>query len=584
MIKKYELVVVGGGLSGMCVAISAARKGIKVALIQNRPVLGGNASSEIRMHICGASNSQKRQNARETGIIEEIQLENKYRNPTESYAVFDSILWEKCYMEKNLDLYLNTHMTDVIIEQGKIVSIKAIQLTSEKKLQFTGDIFVDATGDATLGKLSGAEYSVGRESKDVYNEDKAPDVSDNYTMGNSLMFKARDVGKPVPFIKPIWANTYNEEHLNRRDHREVTSGYWWIELGGELLNTIDDAEFIRDDLLKAVYGVWDHIKNSDNSHGAENMDLEWVSFLPGKRESRRLLGDYILKQQDCVKGARFKDGVAYGGWAIDVHVVGGLEAQSDDPTEWIHLDDIYEIPYRCLYSKNIENLMLAGRAISCSHMAFASTRVMATCSVVGEAVGIAATMALKANKKPRDMLGSIELVRQQLLKDDCYVASAKNTDPDDFALKAVVTASEQLDGFYANNIISGVARTVDKTSNMWKCQNKKGQWIKLDMQKKVSVKEVRLTFDSNLSQRLTISISAEVMDSHPVGVPKELVKDYDIEFYLNDTVAKTVNVKNNHMRHTICVLDNPVDCDSIIIKPLSTHGEATINLFEVRVY
>ena len=392
--KCYDLVITGGGLSGVCAAVSAARHGVKTALIHNRPVLGGNASSEIRMHICGADDHASRPNARETGIIEEIQLENKHRNPTHSYPIFDSVLWGFCLNEENLDLYLNTHVITVACKNQHIVRLTAIQMTTETEFEFEGTYFVDATGDGFIGAEAGAEYRIGREGKDQYGEKYAPEQEDDFTMGSSLMFQAKRTEKKVPFITPDWAYHFTEDDLRNREHNDIRSGYWWIELGGYHSPVIDNAEEIYNELLRSVYGIWDHLKNGGD-HQAEYYDLEWVGTIPGRRESRRLLGDYVLTEQDCLEGRRFEDAVAYGGWPMDVHIPGGLRTQTEQPTVWLHLKDTYTIPYRCLYSKNIDNLFLAGRAISCSHMAFASTRVMGTCAVVGQAVGTAAAIALK---------------------------------------------------------------------------------------------------------------------------------------------------------------------------------------------
>lgn len=201
--KTYDFVIVGGGMSGICAAIAAARYGIQVALIHNRPVLGGMASSEHRMHICGADRHMSNPNARETGILEEILLEHKRRNPENSYAIFDSVVWEKVKFQENLDLYLNTHMTGVEVDQNHIVGITAVQLTTEKEFYFFGKMFLDATGDGTLGAKAGAEYRLGREARGIYGESLAPEQGDSVTMGSSLMFQTKDVGHPVPFVKPF---------------------------------------------------------------------------------------------------------------------------------------------------------------------------------------------------------------------------------------------------------------------------------------------------------------------------------------------------------------------------------------------
>lgn len=581
--KSYDVVVVGGGMSGLCAAIASARHGAKTALIQNRPVLGGNASSEIRMHICGALNSS-RSDSRETGILEEILLENKRRNPQHSFSIFDTILWEKATFQNGLDLYLNTQMTDVLVNDNEINGIYANQLTTEKTFQFNAAIFIDATGDATLSFLAGAETMIGREGKDIYGEKYAPDISDNVTMGNSLMFKAVDTGHPIPFIKPWWANTYTEEDFTDRGHNEFSSGYWWIELGGDELNTIDDAEILRNELLKAVYGVWDHIKNSGN-HPAENWDLDWVGFLPGKRESRRVLGDYILKEQDCLDGRIFDDAVAYGGWPMDMHVIGGFRSK-DNPTVFLHLKDVYTIPYRSLYSKNIKNLIIGGRAISTSHMAFGSTRVMATCAVIGQAGGTAAALAIEKGISPKEVMTYTKELQQTLLKDDCYIPGFKNEDSSDLAKIAIINCSSSLKGAECENIVNGVARKVNTSNNCWISDElgAEGEWISLSYDNPVNLREVHLAFDSNLSKDIMISLSKSARDNQVPGIPPELIKDYRIEFYKADKLVHTEAVSNNYLRQNVHNLETEINCDMIKINVFTTNGDKHARIFEVRVY
>ncbi|MGI6215226.1 MAG: FAD-dependent oxidoreductase [Christensenellales bacterium] len=582
-VLSFDFVVVGGGMSGLCAAIAAARHGAKTALIHARPMLGGNAGSEIRMHICGADYHMTRPNARETGIIEEILLEHKKSNPTNSYAIFDSILWGKAAFCKNLTLFLNTCVDGANVENGRVIGVTAYQQTTEKRMSFTAPLFADATGDGSIGAWSGADYTVGREGKDTYGEPHAPNIADNYTMGSSLMFKARDTGRPVPFIKPEWANTYTEYDLRRRIHDDITSGYWWIELGGKTYNTISDAEILRDELLKIVYGVWDHIKNGGD-HGAQNMELEWVGMLPGKRESRRLLGDYVLCENDCVEGKRFEDAVAYGGWPMDIHTVGGFLNDGDDPTVWIKLKDVYTIPYRCFYSRNISNLFICGRIISASHMAFASARVMATCAVGGQAVGTAAAIAIKKKILPRDVGKHIIELQQTLLKDDCYIPGVINEDPDDLLRMAQATASSAIEGCGAENVLNGIARTVGINMNCWAAKEEDEPVLTIKMNKAASVSKVHLTFDSNLSREITISINQEVIERQSVGTPPELVKKCRLIFKRNGQCVYKQELDENYQRHCIIDLGKPIICDTIKLEDIQTYGSSIIRVFEMRAY
>lgn len=581
--RSFDLVVVGGGLSGLCAAIAAARHGAKTALVQNRPMLGGNASSEIRMHICGADHHMSRPNARETGILEELLLEHKRRNPTNNYSIFDTILWEKAAFCPGLTLYLNACVDEAETQSGRILSVSAFQQTTETRLRLSAPLFVDASGDGTLGALAGADFVVGRESRDTYGERHAPMVADHCTMGSSLMFQARDVGRPVPFVRPPWANQYTEHDLRHREHADVSSGYWWIELGGGRYETIADAELLRDELLKAVYGMWDHIKNGGD-HGAENMDLEWVGILPGKRESRRFLGDYVLTEQDCQQGRIFEDAVAYGGWPMDVHTVEGFLNDADEPTVYLHLPQVYTIPYRCLYSRNISNLFLCGRIISASHMAFASARVMATCAVGGQAVGTAAAMAVREGLEPRQLGAHMQELRQTLLKDDCYIPGARNEDPLDLARTAKASASCSLPGCGPEKLLSGVSRPVGQESNCWAAPLEQSPWLRLQLDGPKTVGELRLSFDSNLSREITISINRTVLGRQSAGTPPELVRSCTAVFSLQGKPVLELPLQGLYQRHNAVRLPSPVCCDELVLRDFQTHGAKELRLFELRLY
>ncbi|MBU0478258.1 FAD-dependent oxidoreductase [bacterium] len=443
----YDVVVVGGGLAGICAAIAAARLDCKTALIHDRPVLGGNSSSEIRVIPTGANYSGLRKDLGETGIIEELLLESWYRDPLRSFCMWDTILWEWIKKEPKLTLFLNSSAQDVIMESKKrIKSIKVIQSSTEKKFTLTSDIFIDCSGDGLIAYKSGAKYRMGREGKKEFRESFAPDKPDKFLLGSSLLFVAKDFGHPVPFTPPFWAKDFpRDEDIPFRIHKDIRDGYWWIAYGG-MRDTIKDNEEIRDELLKILFGIWDHIKNH-GQHGAENYALDWIGKVPGKRESRRFMGDYILTQKDVQKSSSFKDAVAYGGWAIDLHFPEGIyckEGPSNRPT--IRLTGPYSIPLRCLYSQNIQNLMFAGRNISVSHVALGSTRVMLTCAVEGQAVGTAAYLCRKYHAFPRDIYQKhIGELQQQLLKDDCYIPHLRNNDESDLARFAKVETSSSLE-------------------------------------------------------------------------------------------------------------------------------------------
>ena len=405
MEKKYQVIVIGGGLSGVCAALASARQGASTAIVQARSVFGGNNSSEVRMHVCGANCHAEKKDLAETGILMELQLLNKQVNPNYSFPMWDMVMWGKLKAEPNLDCYLNTVMDDVQMDGERIAAVICRQSSTELVYRLEGDVFVDATGHGTLGYYAGAEFRYGSESRAEFQEPDAPDAENGFTMGNTILFHSTDMGEDTPFMKPDWAYTYTEEDLQNRPHGNVTwshgengveekydvsSGYWWMELGGECKNIIEETENLNDELFKSIFGVWDHIKNQPGHH-AENYAMDWIGSVPGIRESRRLVGDYILSENDILENRFFDDGVAYGGWPIDVHPEKGFHHKGL-PTRYINFPGHYAIPYRCFYSKNVPNLMMAGRDISTTDRMWDITRVIPPCAVTGEAAGTAAAL------------------------------------------------------------------------------------------------------------------------------------------------------------------------------------------------
>ena len=587
--KNYDIAVIGGGMSGICAAIAAARMGACTVLLQDRPVLGGNASSEIRMHIVGATRHGERPNLRETGIIEEILLENKYRNPQHSYGLFDTLLWEKVNGQKNLDLYLNTTVYSVQTQGQRIESVSAFQTTTEKYLEITATQFIDCSGDGLVCALAGADYMFGREGRDVFGEPNAVEQTDTVTMGNSIQFRSLDAGRPVPFERPLWAYDFSgTEWAARLSWVEITSGYWWLETGGTKWNVVEDAELTRDEMLKIVFGLWDYIKNHSNKkEEAANYYLDWVSFLPAKRESRRITGDYVLKEQDVLENRRFDDAIAYGGWHLDSHRPEGFYAFVNNTPfngdEAVRFDGIYTIPYRCIYSRNVENLFLGGRIISASHRAFSSSRVMATCAVEGQAAGTAAFLALRDHLSPRENIKNIRSIQQELLKQGCYIPGIVNEDPCDLARATRAEADSFLPGSGPENVTNGISRPVDGRSNMW--QSKEGAYrpsLTLKWDSPQQLNRLYLTFDSNLSEEIMISLSHYHHVRQKPGVPDTLVRDYDVEYLLEGHTVCRKEIRGNHQR--INVIEQAAICDSVKITVLETNGCHQARICEIRAY
>lgn len=565
---KTDLCVIGGGLSGMCAAISAARHGLKVILIHDRPVFGGNASSEIRMWICGA----RGENNRETGIIEEIILENMYRNPESSYSIWDSILYEKIKQEKNITYLLNCSCLDVVMEGLKIVSVKGWQLTNETWHIIQAKMFADCSGDSILSTLTGAEYRMGREASSEFGESIQPKIADNKTMGMSCLIQARETNHPSKFIPPEWANKYeNDSDLPFRDHFVQKSNYWWIELGGDA-HSIHDTEEIRDELLKIAFGVWDHIKNYGD-HRADNWVLDWVGFLPGKRESRRYIGDYILTQNDINNQVKFNDIVAYGGWPMDDHHPEGFKYPGH-PTIFHEAKSPFGIPYRCLYSKNIENLYFAGRNVSVSHAALSSTRVMATCALMGQASGTAAAIAVKNGISPRNVyIEKIAELKEKLMQDDCYLPwNIRNVSG--LTKKAALSASEG----NAEVLRSGIDRPIGASDNGW--HGKPGSWIKFEYEKAEKINGVRLIFDSDLNRQDKDMPCCYPIKMERKGIPPVMTKSFRIEVIDDNGIWNEVKrIDNNYQRLVNVSLDIPILAKAIRIIPESTWGAELVHIF-----
>lgn len=436
-IVKSDVTVVGAGMAGMCAAIAAARNGLKVVLINDRPVLGGNASSEIGVNINGAAylGASASVYAREGGLIEEIKLRllKNHKEDCKRTAMWDAALFDMVYGERNILLYLNTLVHDVEVEQGNVTCVKAVQLGSERQIRFESPLFIDSSGDGIVGGKAGALYMWGRESKDRFGEDYAPEKADHYTMGDTLMFFSRDMGEKVEYTPPEFAYDITKLSFFKdlgTKHRVFNyksskfNGLWWLEFGGQC-NTIFDNDEITLELRKLVYGIWDYIKNSGKFANVETLALEYVAPVVGKRESRRFIGDHILTQQDIERKTDFSDAVAIGGWAMDVHAPKGIYDE-DYATHWHFVPGIYNIPFRCLYSKNIANLMFAGRNISATHVAFGSTRVMATGGCMGQAVGTAAVLCKKYGVLPAQIVPShYEELADLLQKDDQSIMGRK---------------------------------------------------------------------------------------------------------------------------------------------------------------
>lgn len=455
VVLEGDLVVVGGGLAGVCSAIAAARDGLKVVLVQDRPVLGGNASSEVRIWALGATSHMGNNNrwSREGGIIDEIMVENTFRNKEGNPVLFDMVLIDKVLAEKNITLLLNTVMYDVEKSDMRTIrSVTAVNPQNGTEYHIYGSLYADCTGDGTLGYLSGASYRMGAEDRTEYGEAFAPD-KEKYgeLLGHSILLYFRDTGKPVRFTAPDFALKNAEELIPKLQNPnyfnvdQLGCKYWWLEYGGRL-DTVTDTESIKFELWKVVYGVWDYIKNSGKFPHTATYTLEWAGLFPGKRESRRFQGLYTITQQDVIGQKQHYDAVAYGGWAIDLHPSDGVYASGNGCSQW-HSKGVYQIPYRCYVTPDIDNLFIGGRIMSSSHVANGSTRVMCTAALGGEAIGRAASICLSSAVKPAEMARpeNIVMLQRELLRNGNFIPGIVVEDKENLACEASLSVSSFLE-------------------------------------------------------------------------------------------------------------------------------------------
>lgn len=634
-----ELLVAGGGISGVCVALAAARLGTKVILVQDRPVLGGNASSEIRMHIVGATGLHAGiplvLEPREGGLIEEIRLELAVRNPQRSAAMSDVILYELCRAEPSLTLLLNTTVTGVRVEDARIREVVAERPSTEDRFTIAAAMFADCTGDGRVGAEAGVPFMRGREGRDRFGEKLAPATGDEKTLGSTILFQARKHERPMPYVAPPWIRRFQASDFKLRPFGKSGSdlgleyGYWWIEWGG-CLDTLKDNERIRDELLGITLGVWNYIKNESGLDVA-NWALDWIGFVPGKRESRRFIGQHVLTETELFASRAFSDAIAFGGWPIDTHPPEGVDVPEVAPCEQNHLPWLYDIPLRSCVAPGLRNLFFAGRNISATHLAFASTRVMATCAVIGQGVGTAAALARRRGVDPVTLADNADLIRelqQQLLRDDAYLIGVRNEDAADLARAAAVRASSEVAGGSAREVQSGQTRAVHgpersvpasrAAANQWEnvlqeIETGKAQalhtcappgrarpgshrwmsdpqaglpaWLELRWPNAVRFTEVQLIFDTGQHRFLTLSQADGYTRRMHWGAPQpETVRDYRLEVETADGWRTVYREQGNYQRRRVHRLTGPAVTTALRLVVEATNGLDHARVFEVRVY
>ncbi|MCQ2428604.1 MAG: FAD-dependent oxidoreductase [Clostridia bacterium] len=615
---ETDLCIVGGGLTGLCAAVAAAREGIRVVLMQDRPMLGGNASSEIRMWVRGAKGLHNR----ETGIISELEEENIYRNPTLCYSVWDSVMWEKAKNEKNIELILNCSCVEADTEENdgvsEIVSVTGWQLTTYTWHTVKAKYFADCSGDSVLATVSGAKWRVGREAHNEYDEAMGHAEADSKTMGMSCLIQARETDHAVPFIAPEWAYVFNSDddfnfvcdrtgaslHSNMpvadgslsiadqkisgatsmsRPHKLGTSetNFWWIEMGGDR-DSLHDAEEMRDELLKIAYGIWDHVKNRGD-HKAENWELSWVGFLPGKRESRRYIGKYVLTENDVEAGGKFYDTVAFGGWPMDDHNPAGFKSYeySFPPSILYPAPSPYGIPYRVLYGTEVKNMFFAGRNISATHAALSSTRVMATCSLIGQAMGTAASLCVKRGETPDGVYEHCMTVLQsKLLDQGCYLPGFARKIPA-LSREAKLNISDE-----DREILFNGKERPDAEGTVNYITLPVGGELSFDFGEEKELSELRIYFDPDFSRK-SVSVNKKMrvfaqtssvgLDFRPMKVASTLCKSFDV-FADGELVYSTDKSHNS-----LCRIPLDVKASKLTVRFNETWGCDEVRLFSADV-
>ena len=573
---ETEFVVCGGGLSGVCAAIAAARHGAKVVLLQDRPMLGGNASSEIRMGILGAHGDENK----EAGILEELQLKNFHYNPLMRYTLWDDVLLSTVRAESNITLLLSTSVDGVEMNGGRIAAVKAWNGNAYTRYTVKGCFFADCTGDGIL-RLSGAKFRRGRELPSEFGETYLQQGGDSRTMGNSILLQLRKTAEHHPFVLPPGAYRFTDEDFAKPDEPPPPKGtrrvnykrlypddnnFWWIEYGGNL-DTVADANAIQEELKKIAYGVWAYMKNHPDGR-AKGYDLDWIGALPGKRESTRFVGPHILTQQDVLSGGHFEDVVAYGGWTLDDHHPDAFHRKGRISVEY-GCPSPFGIPFDCLYSVNVPNLMFAGRDISCTHMGLSATRVMGTCAALGQAVGTAAAMLVKYGIDPSRLRRERIVELQDMLEDDDCMLPYRWRKVS--ALTAAATCAEDV-----AVLRNGIDRNYGgKDNGVWVAPNETTMTYFWASPQRIS--GARLVFDSEMTHRGKRMRKLEATTER-VEMPKMLAKAFRIEARIGGEWKRVYSDDLNILRFRR-VSFAPVEADALRLVVTETWGGGKAHVF-----
>ena len=580
-----DLLVAGGGLAGVSAALAAARHGAKVVLVQNRSRLGGNSSSEIKMHPLGIW--EFRTGFREGGIIEELKLEDISVNTQRSWEMWDLMLYDKVISEPNIALLLDTTVFSVETEGDKISCVYARSDTSLKIYKITAKNYADCTGDGRLAMEAGAEMMWGRDGSGKYGEDLVDDRNPHGTLCSSLLFTTTDTGKPAPYKAPAWAKKITAADLRFRDPKRngFQFGYFFISHGG-LSDAIRDTEVIRFELLSVVLGLWEYIKTCGKYPETENLALDTVGMIPARRESYRIRGLHLFTQHDIYGGWKnYPDQVATCGWLPEDQPSGGIFEPDVRPVLRTRKTSPYNMPLRVMISKDFSNLSMAGRNMSCSHLAFSCTRVMCTGSVMGQALGTAAALAAKHGAKLADFTENKALInelQQELLRDGQIIMGVPNLDPTDLARKAEISSNIPNSNPAAVN--NGKIYDVLKSdANKWIAPLSEKPELTLSWRAPQKISKIIFNFDAG---RRHLCITKEASRRRLVleAPQPEVLKDYDVIASLADGSTKTIIRRRGNYQKRVIENFSPVSASSITVRPLATNGDSHARIFELRVF
>ncbi len=575
----YDLIVAGGGVAGVMAAVSAARYGLKTALINNRPRLGGNGSEESSVTLDGSTHIGEH----ETGLVFEMKCYRETNQFTWSHT-FE----EFTSREKNLDVFHDTLVVGADTENGYITKIRTVNnLTLEEQI-FCADRFVDSTGDAWLGYYAGASYRVGREAKFQHGEAFAPDVADGNTMSGCAMrkpliqdksicaFCAEPTDSPVTFTPPEWGFKLPDGDELGRTPGYMNRGEWWLELQNDY-DDIFEGEFVRDSMFRMAVGYFDWLKNSwPDKEKAANYKLCSLGTYLARRESRRLVGDYILSENDYVEGKTYPDTVGFCGWNIDVHHINGIFSGKEGRFTINRRPPLSPFPLSALYSKNIDNLMMAGRCISVTHIGLGAVRVQLTTATMGQVVGTTAYLCKKYACTPREIRDlHIAELQQLLIKDGMTVPGVTNTDEADLARIAKISADSYVEFGEPQNVVNGKVRKREGADYAWISEANAPQSITFEFNKESEIRQIRITFD--------FPFEKFGYGHSPYPEIPNLVTDFTISVLISGVWKEVKTVNDNIQRLAVIDLD-PIAVNGVRITVLKLVNSDKVIIPEVRIY